>query len=102
LRYGILPENIFLYKKVLNFFNDINLIYKNDFWEYDPATNVWVQKVNFGGDAREQAIGFSIGNKGYIGTGNRPNRPNVKMQQFRPSSSTADSTSTTKSRPAGA
>jgi N-acetylneuraminic acid mutarotase len=33
-----------------------------------PANN-WVQKANFGGTGREGAIGFSIGNKGYIGTG---------------------------------
>ena len=92
-------------------------LYK-DFWEYDPATNAWTQKADFGGTARcmqsdfpsaakgisepatmvlllfkrisgnmilplipghrkpisgEQqesvAVGFSIGSKGYIGTG---------------------------------
>jgi hypothetical protein len=42
---------------------------KNDFWEYEPATNVWTQKANFGGTVRGGAVGFSIGNKGYIGTG---------------------------------
>lgn len=42
---------------------------KNDFWEYDPATNIWTQKANFGGTARYGAVGFSIGSKGYIGTG---------------------------------
>src|SRR4249919_3048148 len=41
----------------------------NDFWEYDPATNVWTQKADFGGKGRDWATGFSIGNKGYIGTG---------------------------------
>ena len=25
---------------------------KNDFWEYDPATNAWTQKADFGGTAR--------------------------------------------------
>jgi hypothetical protein len=43
--------------------------YKNDFWEFDPSTNIWAQKANFGGTARIGAVGFSIGNKGYIGTG---------------------------------
>jgi PKD repeat protein len=42
---------------------------RNDFWEYDPATNAWTQKTNFGGTARMQAVGFAIGTKGYIGTG---------------------------------
>ena len=41
----------------------------NDFWEYTPATNTWVQKANYGGGQVSQAVGFSIGNYGYIGTG---------------------------------
>jgi N-acetylneuraminic acid mutarotase len=41
----------------------------NDFWEYDPSNNSWTQKANFGGTARYGAVGFSIGSKGYIGTG---------------------------------
>ena len=40
-----------------------------DFWEWDQATNVWTKKADFGGDARVGAVGFSIGTKGYIGTG---------------------------------
>ncbi|MCL2289561.1 MAG: hypothetical protein FWC34_02490 [Bacteroidetes bacterium] len=42
----------------------------NDFWEYNPVTNEWTQKANFGGGGRIGAVGFSIENKGYIGTGN--------------------------------
>jgi len=33
------------------------------------APNTWTQKANFGGTPRLQAVGFSIGTKGYIGTG---------------------------------
>ena len=44
-------------------------IYYKDFWEYDPSTNTWTQKADFGGIARFGAVGFSIGNKAYIGTG---------------------------------
>jgi len=40
-----------------------------DFWEYDPALNTWTQKSDFGGGERWDAVGFSIGDKGYIGTG---------------------------------
>ncbi|TAL57975.1 MAG: T9SS type A sorting domain-containing protein [Bacteroidetes bacterium] len=43
--------------------------YKNDFWEYNPATNIWAQKADVGGGIRKGAVGFSIGTKGYIGTG---------------------------------
>ena len=31
--------------------------------------NTWTQKADFGGTARYGAVGFSIGSKGYIGTG---------------------------------
>lgn len=44
-------------------------LYYNDFWEYDPATDTWTQKRNIPGVGRYGAIGMSIGNKGYIGTG---------------------------------
>jgi hypothetical protein len=40
-----------------------------DFWEYNTINNTWTQKANFGGLAREGALGLSIGNKGYIGLG---------------------------------
>jgi N-acetylneuraminic acid mutarotase len=43
--------------------------YYQDFWEWDQATNVWTKKADFGGYNRLGAVGFSIGNKGYIGTG---------------------------------
>jgi PKD repeat protein len=31
--------------------------------------NTWTQQTNFGGEARQGAFGFSIGDKGYLGTG---------------------------------
>jgi len=43
--------------------------YTKDFWEYDAVSNSWSQKADFAGTGRELAVGFSIGNKGYIGTG---------------------------------
>ena len=43
--------------------------YYNDFWEYDPSGNNWVQKAAFGGTARYAAVGFSINTKGYLGLG---------------------------------
>jgi N-acetylneuraminic acid mutarotase len=33
------------------------------------AQNTWAQKTDFGGSARWGAVGFSIGSKGYFGTG---------------------------------
>jgi len=43
--------------------------YYRDFWEWDQETNVWRQKSDFEGNIRGSAVGFSIGKKGYIGTG---------------------------------
>jgi N-acetylneuraminic acid mutarotase len=48
---------------------DNNVNYLKDFWEWDQATDVWSRKADFGGTARRYAVGFSIGNKGYLGTG---------------------------------
>lgn len=44
---------------------------KADLWQYDPATNGWLQKANLPAPGRSYAVGFSIGNKGYIATGTR-------------------------------
>ena len=51
------------------FYQDSSSHYCREFWEYDPVANVWTQKTDFGGTARSGASGFSIGSKGYIGTG---------------------------------
>jgi len=42
---------------------------QSDFWDYNPADNVWTQKADVGGTGRIGGVGFSIGDKGYIGTG---------------------------------
>ena len=49
--------------------NAISGTWTQDFWEFDPTANTWLQKADFGGGLRTRAVGFSIGNKGYIGTG---------------------------------
>lgn len=45
--------------------------WNSEFYEYDPATDKWTKKANFGGGARAYTIGFALPgcNKGYIGTG---------------------------------
>jgi len=50
---------------------ETNSGYKNDFWEYDPSTNVWTQKANYTttANARSRGVGFSIGSKGYTACG---------------------------------
>jgi N-acetylneuraminic acid mutarotase len=39
------------------------------FWEKICPTTPWIQKANFPGNGRTFAVGFSIGQKGYVGTG---------------------------------
>jgi N-acetylneuraminic acid mutarotase len=40
-----------------------------DFWEYDPVANSWTQRANFPAQGRYTVASFSIGSKGYMGTG---------------------------------
>lgn len=43
-----------------------------DFWEFDPSAStgqMWQQKTDFMGSPRYNAVGFAIGEAGYIGTG---------------------------------
>jgi len=52
--------------------NDIDNDNDNDFWAYNPIADTWTRKADcgdFAGGTPYNAVGFSIGNKGYIGTG---------------------------------
>ncbi|MFD2722146.1 T9SS type A sorting domain-containing protein [Hymenobacter monticola] len=40
-----------------------------DCWEFNPLTDTWTQKANFGGSARAYPSAFSIGGEGYVGLG---------------------------------
>jgi hypothetical protein len=48
------------------------LINSNQLWEYNPFLNSWTQKANYPGGKIWDGVGFSIGNKGYVGTGFDP------------------------------
>lgn len=41
-----------------------------DTYAYDATSNTWSEKSVFPGEARHGAVGFSIGNVGYVGGGN--------------------------------
>jgi N-acetylneuraminic acid mutarotase len=56
----------------------VNATYYNDFWEYNPITDLWTQKASVPNvrtspfeapKGRANATGISIGNKGYVGLG---------------------------------
>jgi N-acetylneuraminic acid mutarotase len=38
-------------------------------WEYNPATDLWAERTSFEGSERTEAVGFGIGQYGYITTG---------------------------------
>jgi len=59
-----------------------------DFWEWDPVTNVWTQKADFAGGIRFGAVGFSIGTKGYIGTGTGQEGTSNDFWEYDPSTNT--------------
>lgn len=60
-------------------------VYLKDFWEYDPATNVWTQKADIGGVARIGGTGFSIAGKGYLGLGFDGINHLIDFWEFNPS-----------------
>ena len=41
-----------------------------DVWEYNPATDRWIEKKEFEGSSRMNAVAFSISDKGFVGLGN--------------------------------
>jgi hypothetical protein len=40
-----------------------------DVWEYNPVTDLWVEKSTLEGTARSEAVAFTLSNKGYVLTG---------------------------------
>ncbi len=61
---------------------------RKDFWEYDPANDVWTQKADFPGVARYNAVGFSITTKGYVGLGLSATGVRKDFYQYDPANNT--------------
>jgi N-acetylneuraminic acid mutarotase len=53
-----------------------------------PAQNTWTKKSDFGGNGRYGAVGFSIDQKGYIGTGYAAGGPVKDLWEYDPDSDT--------------
>jgi N-acetylneuraminic acid mutarotase len=53
----------------LGYNRDLDVEEMKDFWEYNPLTNTWSSIADFKGTARYNAVGFAIGETGYVGTG---------------------------------
>ena len=70
----------------LGHINAVGNILFNDFWEYEPSSNTWTQKANFGGGFRYHTSSFTIGNKAYVGMGRDPNNVyHTDLWEFDPS-----------------
>lgn len=45
------------------------VIFLRDVWEYNPATNNWRRRADYGGEGRRLATAFNVGSMGYVGLG---------------------------------
>jgi N-acetylneuraminic acid mutarotase len=57
----------------------------NTVWEYDFATDLWVQKTNFERSTRNAAVGFTAGGKGFVGLGTNSTYYFDNLDEFKPS-----------------
>jgi hypothetical protein len=64
-------------------------VYKKFLWEYNPATNIWLQKADFP-ISQGMAVGtaFSIGDKGYYGLGENGNTITNNFWEYYPANDT--------------
>lgn len=60
----------------------------SDFWEYNASNDTWKRLSDFSGDSRNGAVGFSIGNYGFIGTGNNFSREYGDFFRYDPDNDT--------------
>ena len=58
--------------------------YRSDTWEYNPGTDLWTQKTGFEGTARTEAVGFSLGNRIFVGTGKNGSSVWDDFWEFKP------------------
>ena len=66
-----------------------NGINQEDFWEFDTTTEVWTALTDLDDNddysiIRNNAVGFSIGNKGYVACGNLGLGPSVSVWEYDP------------------
>lgn len=60
----------------------------NDFWEYDPSTDAWTQLADVPSTSRSSAVGFAIGNFGYVATGNNLSNTFKDLKRYNPATDT--------------
>ncbi|GAB4133692.1 MAG: hypothetical protein Fur0041_06180 [Bacteroidia bacterium] len=65
-----------------------NSNYSAGLWEYNPATDQWLQKQTFPGGTRYSLCAFTIGTKAYVGLGVDENILQTDLWEYNPSSNT--------------
>ena len=53
-------------------------------WEYNPLTDLWTQKTNFEGSTRNNAVGITVQNRGFVLTGKSSNLYLDDVWEFKP------------------
>ncbi len=53
-------------------------------WEYDFASDLWIQKSDFEGGTRTGAVGFAVKQRGYLLTGNVSSQVFSDFWEFHP------------------
>jgi N-acetylneuraminic acid mutarotase len=53
-------------------------------WEYDPINDLWIQRTSYEGSARSEAVGFSINNNIFVGTGKNGTSAYDDFWKFKP------------------
>ncbi len=53
-------------------------------WEYDPATDLWEQKTSFEGSARDNAVGITVQNRGFVLSGKSGSQYFDDIWEFEP------------------
>jgi IPT/TIG domain len=64
----VFPSGLVINKKIYLGMGEVTFGYYQSWWEYDPASDQWTQKSDYPVSQilQEYAVGFTIGNKGYI------------------------------------
>ena len=58
--------------------------YSSELWEFNPATNTWLQKTSFPPGVRLGQAAFSLNGKGYVGCGTDENWLNNDFWEYNP------------------
>ncbi|UCJ05550.1 hypothetical protein KTO58_17845 [Chitinophaga pendula] len=59
-------------------------------WEYNPQNDLWTEKTALEGSARISAIGFTVKNRGFFGTGLSGSLPFDDLREFQPNATRND------------